>query len=792
RFDRIVMHVLRGRGRFAVLVFAPLLLALFPGVFLRGEVFYDRDLHVDFFPQAEAFVRAVFASAWPLWDSTVSFGQPLLADPSAMVLYPPHWLNLLLSPWRYYVVFVVAHVLFTAEGARRLGARLGLSTWAAVLGGALWVASGPLQSLVSAWHHFAGAAWMPWVLLAALNALAEPASRRTRLWALAQAGQLLAGSAEMTALTVALTGLAAATLPSVASRSARLRTGAVALGLAIALAAAVWLPAAELVSHSARRGLPETSRALWSLHPARLLEIVAPVRWHESGGPPAPLQLPREPTPPFLASVYLGAMALVLAGAGLSRPGASRLWLALSVVGPGLVALGPHTPFYGALVTLVPPLGFFRYPTKAWPAVGLAIALLAGRGWDALRAVSPGQRERRWRAILGAAPLLFSTATVWLTLRAGPVGPGSTDPRLRAALGLILAAMAYVIVLRGGARLAPLLGLLAVADLAWAHHDLNKTTPASILAFRPAFVDALQMPDRSRLYVYDYTGMRGRADLYLGHEPFVLASVPPELGLARSQALSLRLYPFPPTSGRWGIESSFDLDARRLYPDFLSQLVLALRGAEGTDAHLRLLRVGAVAHVAALHKRGFEDLRLDAELPTLFPEKLYVFSVPGHMPRAYAVGRARVAADAEALRLLATGGIDPSREIVLATDAGPAAETPPSDPEEGRVEIVGFRSDRVLLSARMPAPGFVVLVDTWDPGWRVTVDDREATLLRANLAFRAVAVPAGEHRIEMRYRPRSVMAGAMLSAVAAALLIGLAASARRRPDPAQGGHSAET
>ena len=680
----------------------------------------------------------------------------------------------------------------TAEGARRLGARLGLSTWAAVLGGALWAASGPVQSLVSAWHHFAGAAWMPWVLLAALNALAEPASRRTRLWALAQAGQLLAGSAEMAALTVALTGLAAATLPSSASRLARLRTGAVALGFAIALAAAVWLPAAELVSHSARRGLPETSRALWSLHPARLLEIVAPVRWHESGGPPAPLKLPREPTPPFLASVYLGAVALVLAGAGLSRPGPSRLWLALAVVGPGLVALGPHTPIYGALVTLVPPLGFFRYPTKAWPAVGLAVALLAGLGWDALSTSSPERREHRWRAILCALPLLLATVTVWLTLRAGPVGPGSTDPRLRAVLGLILAALAYVIVLRGGPRLAPLLGVLAVADLAWAHHDLNKTTPAELLAFRPPFVDALQTPDRSRLYVYDYTGIRGRADLYLGHEPFVLASVPPELGLARSQVLSLRLYPFPPTSGRWGIEGSFDLDARRLYPDFLSQLVLALRGAEGTDAHLRLLRAGAVSHVAALHKRGFEDLRLDAELPTLFPEKLHVFSVPGHVPRAYAVSGARVAPDAEALRLVATGGIDLSREIVLAPDAGGPAATPPSDPEEGRVEIKDFRADRVLLSAQMPTRGFVVLVDTWDAGWRATVDDREATLLRANLAFRAVAVPAGEHRVEMRYRPRSVLAGAALSALAAALALGLAWRERPWPASPQGGHSAET
>ena len=488
----MVMPFPRGRGRWAALAFLPLLLALFPRVFLLGEVFYDRDLHVDFFPQAEAFVRAVFASSWPLWDSTVSFGQPLLADPSAQVLYPPHWLNLLLSPWRYYVVFVLAHVLFTAEGARRLGMRLGLSPLAALLAGALWAASGPLQSLVSAWHHFAGAAWMPWVLLAASCALEEPAPRRLRLWAVAQGAQLLAGSAEMAALTLALTGLAAVGMPSPAPRLSRLRGAATALGLAIALAAAVWIPAAELASHSARRGLPEASRTLWSLHPARLFEVASPVRWHESGGPPAPLRLPQEPTPPFLPSVYLGVVALILAAAGLSRPGPHRFWLAAAATGAGFVALGPHTPVYGTLVALLPPLGFFRYPTKAWPAVGLAIGLLAAFGWDALRA-GPGERRERWlRSLLGAVPLLVSAVALWLTLKAGPVGPGAIDPRLRATLGLGLGVLAYVAVAWGGPRLAPILGLLAVADLAGAHHDLNKTTTADLLALWPPYVKVLR------------------------------------------------------------------------------------------------------------------------------------------------------------------------------------------------------------------------------------------------------------------------------------------------------------
>lgn len=781
----------RGRGRWVALAFAPLLLALFPRVFLLGEVFYDRDLHVDFFPQAEAFVRAIFASSWPLWDSTVSFGQPLLADPSAQVLYPPHWLNLLLSPWRYYVVFVLAHVLFTAEGARRLGMRLGLTPLAALLAGALWAASGPLQSLVSAWHHFAGAAWIPWVLLAASGALTAPAPRRLRFWAVAQGAQLLAGSAEMATLTLALTGLVAVGMPSSVPRLARLFGAAKAVGLAIALAAAVWIPAADLAAHSARRGLPEASRTLWSLHPARLFEVASPVRWHESGGPPPPLRLPQEPAPPFLPSVYLGVVALILAAAGLARPGPHRLWLAAAATGAGLVALGPHTPTYGTLVALVPPLGFFRYPTKAWPAVGLAISLLAGFGWDAVRAGSCERRERWLRSLLAAVPLLLSTVALGLTLNASPVGYGTVDPRPRAALGLGLGTLAYLAVTWSGPRLAPILGLLAVADLAGTHHDLNKTTTADLLAFRPPFVAALRTPDRSRLYVYDYTGIRGRADLYLGHEPYVLASVPPDLGLARSQVLSQRLYPFPPTAGRWGIEGSFDLDARRLYPDFLSQLVLALRAAEGTAAHLRLLRAGAVSHVAALHQRGFEDLRLDQELPTLFPEKLFVFSVPGHRPRAYAVSRARIADDPEALRLLATGGVALADEVVLAAGARELAPIVPSE-SEASVEIVDLRPDRVVLAAHLPAAGLVVLVDTWDAGWRATVDGHPAELLRANLAFRAVAVPAGDHHVEMVYRPRSVLLGAALSGLAIALLLGLTWRERASPSPLQGGHSAAT
>ena len=55
---------------------------LFPGAVFRGEAFYDRDIHLEWYSQVEGFVRAVASGAWPVWDNTIGFGESMLADPS--------------------------------------------------------------------------------------------------------------------------------------------------------------------------------------------------------------------------------------------------------------------------------------------------------------------------------------------------------------------------------------------------------------------------------------------------------------------------------------------------------------------------------------------------------------------------------------------------------------------------------------------------------------------------------------------------------------------------------------
>jgi uncharacterized membrane protein YfhO len=75
------------------------------------------------------------------------------------------------------------------------------------------------------------------------------------------------------------------------------------------------------------------------------------------------------------------------------------------------------------------------------------------------------------------------------------------------------------------------------------------------------------------------------------------------------------------------------------------------------------------------------------------------------------------------------------------------------------------------VDARSDAPGYLLLTDTFYPGWRATVDGVPAEILRADVAFRALRLEPGEHRVEFSYQSVSLRWGAWISAVALLLLI---------------------
>ena len=67
-----------------------------------------------------------------------------------------------------------------------------------------------------------------------------------------------------------------------------------------------------------------------------------------------------------------------------------------------------------------------------------------------------------------------------------------------------------------------------------------------------------------------------------------------------------------------------------------------------------------------------------------------------------------------------------------------------------------------------------MLADVYYPGWRCTVDGREAPLYPANYLFRGVELPDGEHTIAFTFEPASYRIGRIVSAAALAGVLGLA------------------
>ena len=294
-------------------------------------------------------------------------------------------------------------------------------------------------------------------------------------------------------------------------------------------------------------------------------------------------------------------------------------------------------------------------------------------------------------------------------------------------------------------------------------------------------VDALARIPHGRVYAYDYSVPDARSRWLRRPEGVgPLARTPEGWPLEATLALAMQMHLAPATAGRWGVRTAYDIDYRGLYTHDISQLALLLRAAEETPTHTRLLRLAGVSHVVALHTGGFEDLRPVARFAGLYPEDTRLFAVPEPMTRTYVVGASRVADGVDAFRALFAGGLDPTREVLL--PSGPAAPAPAGFAGDSRV--VAERADRLRLEATLNAPGYVVVLDSYAPGWRAQVDGHDVPVLRANLAFRAVAVPAGTHRIDYVYRPPWMLAGLGLSAAAVlsgALAGGMAWRGARAP-----------
>ncbi len=154
----------------------------------------------------------------------------------------------------------------------------------------------------------------------------------------------------------------------------------------------------------------------------------------------------------------------------------------------------------------------------------------------------------------------------------------------------------------------------------------------------------------------------------------------------------------------------------------------------------------------------------------VYDNEIKIFRNDRVLPRAFMVPQARVITDRNTL-LEEMKRFDPEREVLI--EQAPMANGPPC--AYNPLSIGKYSGTEVIVKSDQACAGWLVLTDSYSPGWIAQIDDEDARLYRADFNFRAVFIPAGAHTVRFKYSPISLRVGIIASFLGAmALVLGAA------------------
>ena len=161
--------------------------------------------------------------------------------------------------------------------------------------------------------------------------------------------------------------------------------------------------------------------------------------------------------------------------------------------------------------------------------------------------------------------------------------------------------------------------------------------------------------------------------------------------------------------------------------------------------------------------------RIAAEYPLVFQDAhSYVYQNPTARDRAYFVDRVSSFDSQSALiDSLSNATLDPATTAAIVSSSTYSASS------SALVKDIVYTGSDIAVTVSTPQDNFLVLADTYAPGWTVTIDAAPAEILSANLAFKAVAVPAGDHRVVFHYLPPGWELGLSIGLISLCLSLSL-------------------
>ena len=704
--------------------------------------------------------QTLHEGAWPFWNPYHYGGHPSIADPQSLIFAPAFVLWALFDATpslRAFDVLVYAHLLVGGLSVALIGWRAGWPAAACVLAAALFMFGGAASGRLQHTGLILSYALFPPALLLLQLALA----RRSILIAVAfsvVAVALVLGRNQVALLlcfvliAAALAEIATAPYPLDYFRK-RLPVLSVMLFVGAALLVVPMLLTLQFASLSNRPDVVLDAALKGSLHPSNLatLGIANVFGSHDVAYWGPSWRMPEiEFTDQSFNYMFVGAVPVVLllwfgfASGGVFRRG--RL-LATAVLAFALLyMLGRYTPFFTYAFAWMPGVHLFRRPVDGNFVLLNAIAFLSGHLLtDYMREGLPRAALRRGLAALTLA-LTGVASAVWLSTRFDHGGDALLAALWAAPVFLIvIGALALPRSQRARAYTAAGLTAFAIAELLWwnaASHLNAETSAAYAVLEKPSAEDgkALDILDRD-------IRERHRKGEYPRVEIMGVGGPWQNLAMVRGweatngyNPLRIGIYDRLVSPG----EATF-APALRVFPLSFESYDCALAKALGLE-YVVLNR--PIEQVVRLTRLPAADILLDGP-------KLWIYRLRNPMPRLNFTTRIQVA-DADARNIGGELLFNPSADRVLIDDNTPLSRRYAAGLLSGDVrsaKIASLVPGRIEINTESNQGGVLAWHGTYYPGWIAEIDGSIVPILRADVLFRGIEVPAGKHRVVFRFAP---------------------------------------
>ena len=745
------MRELASRAFLTVGALAPYWHLLTLRVIFVTDGHFSSDIYNGELPGRVLVSEWIRAGQLPLWTTQICSGYPLIgapADPLGLVLFT------LLPPAPALDILLIVLLLVAAHGTFSLARRFGADRSGAVLAGLGFAGSGYFATQLQHLSIMSTVVWLPVGLLLIDRVLSPTALAAPKpagvggglllaTLGLVYANQVLAGFPQAAYICGLVYGsFALFRVLSDRERRGRIRewlplVGGIAgaLMLGAAAGAVVLLPLAELTSLTDRAGgLDFKWATLTNFWPPNIFTFFVPYIYGDGSnrsyiGPP-----------PFWEQYgYVGAATATLAVYGAGREWRRPLvaFLIVLTVTSLLFILGPRTPVYYFAHVLIPGMSRFRAPTRFMIVLELGLVLLAAIG---LTRVGSELRQR-WNGATRLPRLIQIGVCVATALdlfihqpRQNPFVPASE-------------------------WLAP----PRTAEIVRADTPAPRTyTPHHRAVHRRVHDGEAQ----GWTNVEPYFKLREMLQPNTGGGYWNVPSADCYVGLAPRWFVDVWAYHYLEV-GLIDDQAWMGFDDKRL---FLG------------SAFVNLLPAYGVTHVLSPFPPQDPGLHLVSR-----ESGVYVYRVEGAARARIVRAARRVPDDVRAADRLRQSDFDPDNEIVL-VDAPDSVhptveETDDGSPADatGRATITHEDGRQLVVETVAPQDGFLLLADTYYPGWRAEVDGVPTPIYRANISLRGIALPKGQHTVTFTYEPASFFRGLWITVIAlSALCLWFGTAAYRR------------